>query len=78
MEIANQQNNAKYIGYVCVKCSKNINEDERQRIIALGAVQTWCLLCIAQKYPSDKWLQEYVAKGNDTIIDRNKLLNGED
>lgn len=77
MEIANKHKNDKYIGYDCVCCLKKINENERQRIIALGTVQTWCLLCLAIKYPTDKWLQEYVSKGNTVIIDRNKLLNNE-
>jgi hypothetical protein len=79
MSIANQPKNAKYIGYECIVCGKKIEEDERQKIIALGCVQTWCMLCIAKRYPSDKHLLEYVRSNgnNDVIIDRNNLLNNQ-
>lgn len=65
--------NAKYIGYQCVVCDKKIDEDERQSIIQLGAVQTWCMLCLIKKYPNDKYLILYANKKDDTIIDRNKI-----
>jgi hypothetical protein len=71
--------NSKYIGYDCVSCGKKIDEDERQKIISLGCVQTWCLLCMAKKYPSDGHLLEYIRTNgaNDDIIDRNKLINND-
>ena len=77
MDKCNIPPNAKYIGYKCVKCDKNIYEDERQIIISLGFVQTWCMNCTAIKYHNDKHLLNYVASGgaNDVILDRNKLLN---
>ena len=79
MDIANVPKNAKYIGYECVECNNKIAEDERQKIIALGCVQTWCMLCIAKKYPDDKHLHSYIVSnaGDTTILDRNKLLNNE-
>jgi len=78
MEIANISKNSKYIGYECVVCNKKIDEDERQKIISLGCVQTWCLLCIVKKFPNDEHLTKYVVSNgnNDFILDRNKLLNG--
>lgn len=79
MEKCNMPYNSKYIGYQCVMCSKKIDEDERQKIISLGCVQTWCLLCIAIKYPSDNSLHRYVQTHgkDDTIIYRNKMMNNE-
>ena len=77
--IANIPINSKYIGYICIRCKKQIDEDERQKIIALGCVQTWCLLCMCQKYPNDQKLLDYVASGgqNDLILARNKIINWE-
>ena len=79
MDIANVQKNSKYIGYECVQCGKKIEENERQKIISLGCFQTWCMLCMLKKYPSDKHLWEYVKSNgsNDIIIDRNDLLNNQ-
>ena len=74
-DICNIPKNAKYIDYKCIRCDKEIDEDERQRIIALGCVQTWCLQCISIRYPNDKHLSNYVAFGDDTVLGRNKLLN---
>lgn len=78
-EIANIPKNSKYVGYNCVVCGNKIEEDERQKIIALGCVQTWCLLCIAKKYPQDEKLTKYVQSNGiiDIILDRNKLINGD-
>jgi len=78
MKLANISKNAKYIGYQCVVCQKKITEHERQMIISLGCFQTWCVLCIAQKHPSDKYLCDYITSNGDedTILIRNKLLNG--
>ena len=77
MDIANVPKNAKYIGYECIVCGKKIDEDERQKIISLGCVQTWCMLCMVKRYPSDNHLFEYVKSNgnNDVILDRNNLLN---
>lgn len=79
MDIANVSKNAKYIGYKCVVCEKNIEEAERQKIVSLGCVQTWCMLCIAKKYPADKHLWAYIKSNgeNDVILNRNKMLNDE-
>ena len=65
--------NAKYIGYECVVCLKKIDEDERQMIISLGAVQTWCVLCMTKKYPNDKNLLDFANKKNELILDINKF-----
>ncbi len=75
---ANTPLNARYIGYKCVPCGKTLSEHERQTIISLGAVQTWCLLCMAIKYPKDKCLHDYVASNgkHGAVLDRNKLING--
>jgi hypothetical protein len=69
--------NAKYIGYECVPCGAKIDEDERQNIIALGCVQTWCLLCQLKRDPSNRLLAEFVRTNgkDDTILAVNKLLN---
>lgn len=79
MDIANIAKNSKYIGYECVVCNKKIDEDERQKIISLGCLQTWCMLCMAKKYPADKYLWAYIkSNGNDDVIlNRNKILNNE-
>jgi hypothetical protein len=79
MSIANQAKNAKYIGYQCCQCSKIIEEDERQKIISLGCLQTWCMGCLAKKYPSDKYLWGYIKSNamDDVILDRNDLLNNQ-
>jgi hypothetical protein len=74
MTILKPLNNAKYIGYTCVVCSKKIDDDERQSIISLGCVQTWCGLCLIKKYPSDKYLTNFFQKKDDVILDRNKLF----
>ena len=74
MTILKPLNNAKYIGYTCVVCSKKIDDDERQSIISLGCVQTWCGLCLIKKYPSDKILTNFFQKKDDVILDRNKLF----
>jgi hypothetical protein len=74
MTILKPLNNAKYIGYTCVVCSKKIDDDERQSIISLGCVQTWCGLCLIKKYPSDKNLTNFFQKKDDVILDRNKLF----
>lgn len=77
--IANINWNSKYIGYECVVCEKTIDEDERQKIISLGPVQTWCLSCMSKKFIDDdlliKYAQTHGHNKNDMIIDRNKLLN---
>jgi len=65
--------NQKYLGYECVICFKNIDEDERQMIISLGVVQTWCVLCMIKKYPNDKSLLDFANRKNDLILDRNKF-----
>lgn len=77
MSICNIPKNSKYIQYSCVVCQKKIDEDERQKIISLGCVQTWCLLCLAKKYPKDDYLIKYVQSNGliDLILDRNKLIN---
>jgi hypothetical protein len=68
--------NAKYIGYKCVKCDKDINENERQKIIALGFWQTWCILCACKKYPDDKYLHQFaVSNGEDDTIILIKEIN---
>ena len=74
MSILKPLNNDKYIGYTCVVCSKKIDDDERQSIISLGCVQTWCGLCLIKKYPSDKNLTNFFQKKDDVILDRNKLF----
>lgn len=74
MTILKPLDNAKYIGYTCVVCSKKIDDDERQSIISLGCVQTWCGLCLITKYPSDKNLTNFFQKKDDVILDRNKLF----
>jgi len=74
MTILKPLNNAKFIGYTCVVCSKKIDDDERQSIISLGCVQTWCGLCLIKKYPSDKNLTNFFQKKDDVILDRNKLF----
>ena len=66
-------NNGKYIGYECVVCFKNIDESERQMILSLKAVQTWCVLCMIKKYPNDKNLLDFANRKNDLILDRNKF-----
>jgi len=71
---ANIPKNAKYIDYKCIKCDKNIDEDERQKIILLGCVQTWCLLCIVKLYPSDRNLADLIKHGGTIIFDRNNLF----
>jgi len=78
-QIANISKNSRYIGYKCVVCEKKIEEDERQMIVPLGCLQTWCLLCVAKKYPQDEKLIKYVQSNgtNDLILDRNKLINGD-
>lgn len=65
--------NEKYIGYECVVCRNKISEDDRQMIISLGCVQTWCILCVIKKYPNDKNLLDYANRKNDLILDRNKF-----
>ena len=65
--------NNKYIGYECVICGKNIDEDERQSIMALKCVQTWCGLCLIKKHPNDKYLLDLFNKKNNVILDRNKF-----
>ena len=79
MDIVNVAKNSKYIGYECVVCKKKMDENERQKTISLGCFQTWCMLCIAKKYPDDKHFWAYIkSNGNeDNIIIRNKLLNDE-
>lgn len=79
MTLANVPKNAQYIDYKCVVCEKQIDENERQKIISLGCVQTWCMLCMAKKYPSDKYLWAYIKSDaiDDTIITRNNILNNE-
>jgi hypothetical protein len=67
--------NEKYINFECVICFNKIDEDERQSIISLGCVQTWCVLCLIKKYPKDKLLVDFANKRSDQIIDRNKLFN---
>lgn len=69
--------NAKYIGYKCVVCQKKIDEDERQKIISLGFVQTWCMICLEIKYPSDKHLYSFIQSNgeNKNILEKNRLLN---
>lgn len=74
MTIVKPPFNAKYIGYACTQCNKSIDEDERQKIITLGMVQTWCMLCLAIKYPDDKHLESFIHGKNDVIIERNKLF----
>jgi hypothetical protein len=74
MTILKPLDNAKYIEYTCVVCSKKIDDDERQSIISLGCVQTWCGLCLIKKYPSDKNLTNFFQKKDDVILDRNKLF----
>lgn len=66
--------NHKYIGNQCVMCDKKIDEDERQSIISLGCVQTWCVLCLIKKFPNDKYLVDFANKKNDVIINRIELL----
>lgn len=66
-------NNEKYIGYECVICFKNIDEDERQMVLSLKAVQTWCVLCMIKKYPNDKNLLDFANRKNELILDRNKF-----
>ena len=70
-----QPKNAKYIGYQCIVCKKKIPESERQMIVALGCWQTWCVLCIAKKYPEDKHLNNYIVSNgiDDTVLDIIKL-----
>jgi hypothetical protein len=65
--------NQKYIGYECVICFKKIEEDERQMIISLGVVQTWCVLCMIKKYPNDKLLLDFANRKDDLILIRNKF-----
>jgi len=67
--------NAKHIGYKCIRCGKELEEEERQQIIALGFWQTWCLLCAFERHPDDKLLEQYlITNGMDTtILDRIKL-----
>jgi hypothetical protein len=65
--------NQKYLGYECVICFKNIDEDERQMIISLGVVQTWCVLCMIIKYPNDKLLLDFANRKDDLILIRNKF-----
>ncbi len=79
MTIANISKNAKYIGYECVVCKRKIDEDERQKLISLGFLQTWCMLCGVKKYPADRHLANYITSNgvNNVILDRNKLLNDE-
>jgi len=77
MSILKPVNNAKYIGCECVVCSKKIEEDERQSIISLGMVQTWCGLCLIKKYPSDKSLLRFFNKQDDNILDRNNFFKNE-
>ena len=74
MTIMKPLENAKYIGYKCVICNKEIDENERQIIISLKCVQTWCGLCLLKKYPNDKYLLDYLNKKNDVIIIRNEML----
>lgn len=66
--------NNQYIGGQCVVCFKEIDEDERQSIISLGCVQTWCALCLLKKYPDDKLLMDFANKKSDQILDRNQLF----
>lgn len=66
--------NNQYIGGQCVVCFKEIDEDERQSIISLGYVQTWCALCLLKKYPDDKLLMDFANKKSDQILDRNQLF----
>jgi hypothetical protein len=66
--------NDKYIGHECILCFKKIDEDERQSIVSLGCVQTWCVLCLIKKYPEDKLLLDFANKRSDQVIDRNKLF----
>jgi len=49
--------NAKYIGYKCICCEKEISEGERQKIISLDFVQTWCLMCAFKNNPSNKIIE---------------------
>ncbi len=79
MTITNTPKNAKYIGYECVVCKRKIDEDERQKIISLEFLQTWCLLCGLKKYPSDRQFANYVTSNgaNNVILYRNKVLNDE-
>jgi hypothetical protein len=74
MSILKPLQNGKYIGHECVVCSRRIDEDERQSIISLGCVQTWCGLCLIKKYRSDKYLLNYFNYKDDVILDRNKML----
>lgn len=65
--------NAKYIGYKCIVCEKEITENERQKIIALNCVQTWCMICILKKFPDDKLLEAYAqSDGNNDNIKMRK------
>lgn len=66
--------NNQYIGGQCVVCFKEIDEDERQSIISLGCVQTWCALCLLKKYPDDKLLMDFANKKSDQILYRNQLF----
>lgn len=43
------ESNENYIQHECIVCQKKIEEDERQKIISLGCVQTWCLICIENR-----------------------------
>jgi hypothetical protein len=62
-------NISKYIGYQCILCSHTMNEDERNTVISLGCVQTWCLMCLVKKFPHDKHLSRFVQSGGkDDII----------
>jgi hypothetical protein len=62
--------NEKYIGYKCIVCNNKLSEDDRQKILSIGAVQTWCLMCLIKKYPSDNSLLDYANMKGDLIIDR--------
>lgn len=77
MDLATTLKNSKYIGYECVVCKKKIDENERQKIIALGCFQTWCMICVAKKFPSDEALWSYIKSdaNDDNIIIRNNILN---
>lgn len=66
--------NARFIGHECAVCFRKIDEDERQSIISMGCVQTWCALCLIKKYPEDRLLMDFLNKKSDQIIDRNKFF----
>jgi len=49
-----------YIKHECIVCKRKIEEDERKKIIALKACQTWCLLCIVKRHPNNKIIHNLI------------------